>query len=74
MNKYILFYGNLYECPAGIRRKSCPLYNLGHLSFEEKYKWFSSLTEKEKDTLVDYHDSCINQTKFGEFRFFQYAR
>jgi hypothetical protein len=64
MNKYILFYGNLYQCPAGPRRKSCPLYHLEHLSFEEKYKWFSSLPEKEKDALLNHHDCCVKQMRF----------
>jgi hypothetical protein len=64
MNKYILFYGNLYQCPAGTRRKSCPLYPLEHLSFEEKYKWFSNLPEKEKDALLNHHETCVRKIKF----------
>lgn len=63
MNKYIILYGNLYDCPAGPRLESCPLTCMQHLTFEEKYDVVSRLSNEEQDAILKHHDDCLLKRK-----------
>lgn len=56
--KYLVFYGNLYECPWGERLKDCPVKVVSDLTFEEKFKWFNNLPDQQKNDIIAHHNHC----------------
>lgn len=56
--RYMVFYGNLYECPWGQRLDTCPVNPVTDLTFEEKYKWFNNLDDNKKNEIFAHHNQC----------------
>jgi hypothetical protein len=59
LQKYSLFYGNLFNCPVGRRVRTCPIYPLEYMTFEERFNWFNQLSPEEKDNILRHHTSCV---------------
>lgn len=55
----VLFYGNLYSCPAGKRKPDCPVFTFENLSFIEKINWFDELTPEERKSIKEHHQCCV---------------
>ncbi len=56
MDTYL--YGIAYECPKRNRNKNCPLFEIDHLSFEEKIIWINKLNEDKIEAILNYHVLC----------------
>jgi len=51
-------YGLTYGCPHLERQPDCPLRKIDHLSFQEKVKWIDSLSDEEKEAILEHHKEC----------------
>ena len=53
-----ILYGLAYDCPHLEREVDCPIKEVEHLSFREKVKWIDTLSEQEKETILERHKFC----------------
>ena len=51
-------YGLAFSCPAQKRQPDCPFKQVEHLSFLEKVKWINTLSDEEKETILERHQIC----------------
>ena len=53
-----IMYGIAYACPHGKRNNDCPLYEIDHPSYKEKYNWIKGLKEDKKLLIIRCHMAC----------------
>jgi len=51
-------YGLTYGCPHLERQPECPLKQVEHLSFLEKVEWINTLSQAEKEAILEHHQRC----------------
>ena len=55
---YENIYGLAFDCPIYDRRDDCPLKEMEQLSFKEKVNWINSLSQDQKQKLIEKHKNC----------------
>jgi hypothetical protein len=58
MNEDNQLYGLAFDCPYLDRKDNCPMLEVEHLTFGEKYLWIKNLSQDEKQKLIEKHKSC----------------
>ena len=65
MDDYV-FYGILFDCPAGERFANCPIKRIKHFSFKDRVQWFESLNHLEKCEIIEYHIKCSQERRISK--------
>ncbi len=47
-----------YGCPKNNRDNDCPLLEIEHLSFTEKFDWIDELDEESQESILRHHSFC----------------
>ena len=58
MAEDIKLYGLAFDCPYLDRMDNCPMQEVEHLSFNEKYLWIKNLSQDEKLRMLEQHRNC----------------
>jgi hypothetical protein len=51
-------YGLAFDCPYYDRQDNCPLKEMEQLPLREKVSWINSLSQDEKQKLIEKHWNC----------------
>jgi len=58
MEEDIKLYGLAFDCPYLDRKENCPMLEVEHLSFSEKFLWIKNLSQDEKQRMFEQHKNC----------------
>lgn len=58
MEEDIKHYGLAFDCPYLGRKDNCPMQEVEHLTFSEKYLWIKNLSQDEKQRMFEQHKYC----------------
>lgn len=58
MEEDIKLYGLAFDCPYLDRKDDCPMQEVEHLNFGEKYLWIKNLSQDEKQRMLEKHKNC----------------
>lgn len=59
MEEDIKLYGLAFDCPYLDRKDNCPMQEVEHLPFSEKYLWIKNLSQDEKQRMLEQHGNCL---------------
>lgn len=67
MNENIDLYCIAFACPKGNRDTICPLFEIEHLSINEKIDWIDEKDKELQNTILKHHFLCTKKklTKQG---------
>ena len=53
------YYGLVFNCPIGNELSNCEFKAIRELKIKERLAYYNTLTEHEKNTLIEKHQRCI---------------
>lgn len=54
------YYGLIFKCPVGEEARGCEYRKIRKLPLKERLTYFNAMTEKELNSLVEFHQRCIS--------------
>ena len=54
-----LLYSIAYSCPAGKRKKECPLWKMNQIDFKNKIEIIKEMSNKSLSNIIDQHSKCV---------------
>ena len=49
MDVFNFYFDILFDCPVGERKANCPINDVIHLDFIDRFEWFISLSEEKRN-------------------------